>query len=105
MAERIADILARKDRVFSFEVFPPKTPKGLRTLYRTVEELAKQFSRLSRDSFTAGYLDIIGVEIFTTSKVRKTLDRLITEASPSLIRLIQGGSSLPLRAPIKIGKK
>lgn len=55
----------------------------------TVEELAKQFSRLSRDSMAEGILDQIGTEIFTTSKVRKALDRLFTEASPSLIRLIR----------------
>jgi len=55
----------------------------------TVEELAKQFSRLSRDSLAAGRLDQLGTEIFTTGKVRKALDRLFTEASPSLIRLIR----------------
>jgi predicted transport protein len=55
----------------------------------TVEEIAKQFSRLSRDSIAAGLLDQLGTEIFTTGKVRKALDRLFTEASPSLIRLIR----------------
>lgn len=55
----------------------------------TVEELAKQFSRLSRDSMAAGRLDQLGTEIFTTGKVRKALDRLFMEASPSLIRLIR----------------
>lgn len=55
----------------------------------TVQELAKQFSRLSRDSMAAGLLDQLGVEIFTTGKVRKALDRLFTEASPSLVRLIR----------------
>ena len=54
-----------------------------------VEELAKQFSRLSRDSMAAGRLDQLGTEIFTTGKVRKALDRLFTEASPSLVRLIR----------------
>jgi predicted type IV restriction endonuclease/predicted transport protein len=55
----------------------------------TIEELAKQFSRLSRDSMAEGILDQLGTEIFTTGKVRKALDRLFTEASPSLIRLIR----------------
>jgi len=55
----------------------------------TVQELAKQFSRLSRDSMAAGRLDQLGAEIFTTGKVRKALDRLFTEASPSLVRLIR----------------
>lgn len=54
-----------------------------------VEELAKQFSRLSRTFMAAGRLDQLGTEIFTTGKVRKALDRLFTEASPSLIRLIR----------------
>lgn len=68
-----------------FEVsIDPNDSDGL-----TVQELAKQFSRLSRDSLAAGRLDQLGAEIFTTSKVRKALDRLFTEGSPSLIRLIR----------------
>lgn len=54
-----------------------------------VEELAKQFSRLSRDSMANGLLDQLGTEIFTTGKVRKVLDRLFTETSSSLVRLIR----------------
>ena len=68
-----------------FEVsIDPEDSNGL-----TVEELAKQFGRLSRDSMAVGLLDKLGTEIFTTSKVRKSLDRLFSEASPSLIRLIR----------------
>ena len=68
-----------------FEVsIDPDDSNGL-----TVEELAKKFSRLSRDSMAAGLLDQLGTEIFTTGKVRKALDRLFTEASPSLIRLVR----------------
>lgn len=55
----------------------------------TVQELAKQFNRLSRESMAAGRLDQLGAEIFTTGKVRKALDRLFSEGSPSLIRLIR----------------
>jgi len=55
----------------------------------TAQELAKQFNRLSRDSMAEGRLDQLGTEIFTTSKVRKALDRLFIEESPSLIRLIR----------------
>ncbi len=55
----------------------------------SLQELAKQFNRLSRDSIATGQLDKLGAEIFTTGKVRKALDRLFTEASPSLIRLIR----------------
>lgn len=55
----------------------------------SVQELAKQFNRLSRESMAAGRLDQLGAEIFTTGKVRKALDRLFTEGSPPLIRLIR----------------
>jgi len=55
----------------------------------TVEELARQFSRLSRESLAKGLLDQLGTEIFTTGKVRKALDRLFSETPPSLIRLIR----------------
>ncbi|MFH0911953.1 MAG: methylenetetrahydrofolate reductase [Planctomycetota bacterium] len=39
--KRIIDIMNAKKPIFSFEVFPPKTEKGLASLYRAVEELAK----------------------------------------------------------------
>lgn len=55
----------------------------------TIEELARQFSRLSRESLAKGLLDELGTEIFTTGKVRKALDRLFSEMPPSLIRLIR----------------
>ena len=68
-----------------FEVsIDPDDSEGL-----TVQELAKQFNRLSRDFMAAGRLDQLGTEIFTTGKVRKALDRLFAETSPSLIRLIR----------------
>lgn len=41
MIKKITDIFKEKDRTFSFEFFPPKTPKGLENLYKTVEELNK----------------------------------------------------------------
>jgi methylenetetrahydrofolate reductase (NADPH) len=40
MADRIQDLLTQRRPIFSFELFPPKTPKGLEDLYRTVESLA-----------------------------------------------------------------
>ncbi len=55
----------------------------------TTEELAKQFRRLSRESIAEGHLDQLGREIFTTGKVRKALDRLVAERSPSLVRLVR----------------
>ena len=68
-----------------FEVsIAPNDSNGL-----TVEELARQFSRLSRESMAKGLLDQLGTEVFTTGKVRKVLDRLFAEAPASFIRLIR----------------
>jgi hypothetical protein len=68
-----------------FEVsIAPKDSNGL-----TVEELARQFYRLSRESMAKGLLDQLGTEIFTTGKVRKVLDRLFAETPASFIRLIR----------------
>jgi hypothetical protein len=55
----------------------------------TLEEIARQFGRLSRDSMAKGTLDQLGTEIFTTGKVRKALDRLFAETPSSFIRLIR----------------
>jgi methylenetetrahydrofolate reductase (NADPH) len=41
MIQKITDIFKEKDKTFSFEYFPPKTPKGVANLYKTVEELHK----------------------------------------------------------------
>lgn len=38
--KRIPEIIAEKKPLFSFEVFPPKTAKGLKNLFHTIEELA-----------------------------------------------------------------
>jgi methylenetetrahydrofolate reductase (NADPH) len=38
---RIADLYRRKQPVFSFEFFPPKTDKGVDSLFRAIRELAK----------------------------------------------------------------
>jgi len=68
-----------------FEVsIDPKAATGL-----TVEELARQFSRLSRESLAKGLLDQLGTEVFTTGKVRKALDQIFTDGPPSLIRLVR----------------
>ena len=68
-----------------FEVsIDPNDSKG-----QTVEELARQLGRLSRESMAKGLLDQLGIEIFTTGKVRKGLDRLFAETPASFIRLIR----------------
>jgi predicted transport protein len=68
-----------------FEIsIDPRDTAGL-----TVEEVARQFSRLSRESIAKGLLDQLGTEIFTIGKVRKVLDRLFAETPASFIRLIR----------------
>lgn len=41
MIKRITDIFSEKEKTFSFEFFPPKTPQGIEKLYKTVDELNK----------------------------------------------------------------
>ena len=41
MITKVTDIFKKKDKTYSLEFFPPKTPKGTENLYRTAEELAK----------------------------------------------------------------
>jgi methylenetetrahydrofolate reductase (NADPH) len=51
MVARIADILKKKKRTLSFEVFPPKTPKGVENLYAVAESL----NELKPDWFSVTY--------------------------------------------------
>jgi methylenetetrahydrofolate reductase (NADPH) len=41
MIKKITDIFQERDKTFSLEFFPPKTPKGMENLYKTIEELKK----------------------------------------------------------------
>lgn len=68
-----------------FEVsIDPRDATGL-----SVEQIAAQLNRISRDSLAQGVLDKLGSEIFTTGKVRKALDRLLIDAPQPLMRLIR----------------
>ena len=81
-----------------FEVsIDPRDSEGL-----SVEQIAAQLSRLSRDSLAHGALDKLGTEIFTTGKVRKALDRLFLEAPLTLIRLIRKNLSDSSVTPLQI---
>ncbi|MBM4329582.1 MAG: hypothetical protein FJ118_20775 [Deltaproteobacteria bacterium] len=62
----------------------PRESEGL-----SIEQIAAQLHRLSKDSLAAGVLDRLGTEIFTTGKVRKALDRLFTPPPGSLVRLVR----------------
>ncbi len=39
MIKKLTDVFREKEKTYSFEFFPPKTPKGLQNLYKTVEAL------------------------------------------------------------------
>lgn len=62
----------------------PKESEGM-----SVEEVAGQFARLSRDAAAKGVLDDLGEQIFTTGKIRKALDKLFLDPPKPLIRLIR----------------
>ncbi len=74
----------------------------------SVEQVASQLNRISRDSLAQGVLDKLGTEIFTTGKVRKALDRLFIDAPHPLIRLIRkaiGDTSVtPLQIQQALGR-
>ncbi len=54
MIQKITDIFKEKDKTFSFEFFPPKTPKGVENLYKTVEELNKLGPDFASVTYGAG---------------------------------------------------
>jgi hypothetical protein len=62
----------------------PRSSQGL-----SIEQIAAQLNRLSKDSIAEGVLDRLGTEIFTTGKVRKALDRLFTETPSTFVRLVR----------------
>jgi hypothetical protein len=55
----------------------------------SIQQIAEQFLRFSRDSMAKGVLDDIGEQIFTTGKIRKVLDKLFLEPPNTLIKLIR----------------
>jgi predicted transport protein len=68
-----------------FEVsLDPKDTEGM-----SIQQLAEQFARFSRDAMAKGVLDDIGEQIFTTGKIRKALDRLLMDPPNALIRQIR----------------
>lgn len=59
------------------------------TLDLTIDQMTSHLSRLSKASMIEGVLDDLGKEIFTTTKVRKALDKLFGEQDDSIVRLIR----------------
>jgi predicted transport protein len=68
----------------------------------SVEQIAAQLNRLSKDSFAGGVLDQLGTEIFTTGKVRKALDRLFTETPSTFVRLVRKAMGDDMVTPSQI---
>jgi len=60
---------------------------------RSVQQIAEQFNRFSRDAMARGVLDEIGEQVFTTGKVRKALDKLFLDPPANLIRIIRSAVS------------
>jgi len=55
----------------------------------TMDQVAAQLARLSRDSLARGVLDQLGEEVFTTGKVRKALDRLFADPPANFLRTVR----------------
>ncbi len=54
MIKKITEIFAEKEKTFSFEFFPPKTPKGMSNLYMNIEELNKLKPDFASVTYGAG---------------------------------------------------
>lgn len=81
-----------------FEVsIDPKESEG-----RSVQQIAEQFNRFSRDAMARGMLDEIGEQVFTTGKIRKALDKLFLDPPENLIRVIRSVITDESIKPIQI---
>jgi len=68
-----------------FEIsLDPKETEGM-----SVQQVANQFARFSREAMARGVLDQIGEQVFTTGKIRKAIDKLFMDPPNSLIKLIR----------------
>ncbi len=71
-----------------FEVsIDPKESRG-----GSLEQIAEQFDRFSRDAMARGVLDEIGEKVFTTGKIQKALDRLFLDPPAALVRIIRSAT-------------
>jgi len=62
----------------------PKETEGM-----SIQQVATQFARFSREAMARGVLDQIGEQVFTTGKIRKAIDKLFMDPPNSLIKLIR----------------
>ena len=81
-----------------FEVsIDPKESEG-----RSIQQIAKQLARFSRDAMEKGVLDEIGERVFTMGKVRKALDKLFIDPPASLIKIIRSTIGDEAIKPIQV---
>ena len=81
-----------------FEVsIDPKEAEG-----RSVQQIAEQFNRFSRDSMSRGVLDEIGEQVFTTGKIRKALDKLFLAPPGNLIKIIHSAVDDESLKPVQV---
>ena len=69
---------------------------------RSVQQIAEQLNRFSREAMEQGVLDEIGEQVFTTGKIRKALDRLFINPPEALIRIIRSAISDESLKPMQI---
>jgi len=83
-----------------FEIsLDPKDTEGM-----TIQQVAEQFARFSRDAIAKGLLNEIGEQIFTRGKIRKALDKLFMEPPNTLIRLIRSAIGDDTIKPTQVKK-
>jgi hypothetical protein len=81
-----------------FEVsIDPKESEG-----RSVQQIAEQLNRFSREAMTQDVLGEIGEQVFTTGKVRKALDRLFLDPPDNLIKIIRSAMGDESIKPIQV---
>jgi methylenetetrahydrofolate reductase (NADPH) len=54
MIKKITEIFQERDKTFSLEFFPPKTPKGMENLYKTIGELNRLVPDFTSVTYGAG---------------------------------------------------
>lgn len=74
-----------------------KETKGM-----SIQEVANQFYRFSREAMAKGILDEIGEQVFTTGKIRKAIGKLFIDPPNSLIKLIRSTVKDESIKPIQI---
>ena len=83
-----------------FEIsLDPRETEGM-----TIQQVAEQFARFSRDAMAKGLLDEIGEQIFTTGKIRKALDKLFMDPPNTLIKLIRSVIGDDTIKPVQVKK-